>query len=42
VGHTLLTGVAGFIGSHLADFLIGTGVQIRGVDAYTDTYAPAR
>ena len=42
MGHTLLTGVAGFIGSHLADFLISRGVRIRGVDAYTDTYAPAR
>lgn len=40
MGRTLLTGVAGFIGSHLADFLIRRDVRIRGVDAFTDTYAP--
>jgi UDP-glucuronate 4-epimerase len=40
VGCILLTGVAGFIGSHLAESLAGDGWAVRGVDAFTDTYAP--
>jgi nucleoside-diphosphate-sugar epimerase len=40
VHRILLTGVAGFIGSHLAEFLLSSGCSIRGVDAFTDTYAP--
>lgn len=36
----LLTGVAGFIGSHLAESLARDGWAVRGVDAFTDTYAP--
>ncbi len=36
----LLTGIAGFIGSHLAEFLGQDGWSVRGVDAFTDTYAP--
>jgi len=39
VGCVLLTGVAGFIGSHLAEYLARSGWPIRGVDAFTDTYA---
>jgi nucleoside-diphosphate-sugar epimerase len=39
VGVTLLTGVAGFIGSHLAEALVRSGRSVRGVDAFTDTYA---
>src|SRR3712207_3343969 len=36
----LLTGIAGFIGSHLAESLGRDGWSVRGVDAFTDTYAP--
>jgi len=34
----LITGVAGFIGSHLADRLLAGGHQVAGVDAFTGTY----
>lgn len=37
----LVTGVAGFIGSHLAERLVGAGHQVIGVDAFTDFY-PSR
>jgi UDP-glucuronate 4-epimerase len=40
VGFILVTGIAGFIGSHLAEFLVHSGHHVRGVDAFTDTYAP--
>jgi UDP-glucuronate 4-epimerase len=40
VGCILLTGIAGFIGSHLAESLVQNGASVRGVDAFTDTYAP--
>lgn len=36
----LVTGVAGFIGSHLAEHLLARGYQVVGVDALTDYYAP--
>jgi UDP-glucuronate 4-epimerase len=36
----LLTGVAGFIGSHLAERLVGEGHEVVGVDAFTDYYDP--
>ena len=42
MGCILLTGVAGFIGSHLGESLVASGCAVRGVDAFTDTYAPAR
>jgi nucleoside-diphosphate-sugar epimerase len=42
VERILLTGIAGFIGSHLAESLIAGGCAVRGVDAFTDTYAPAQ
>jgi UDP-glucuronate 4-epimerase len=38
----LVTGVAGFIGSHLAERLIAEGHAVVGVDALTDYYDPAR
>jgi nucleoside-diphosphate-sugar epimerase len=38
----LVTGAAGFIGSHLAEALRGTGHDVGGVDAFTDYYDPAR
>ena len=34
----LVTGVAGFIGSHLADSLLADGVEVVGVDAFLDYY----
>lgn len=37
----LVTGAAGFVGSHLAERLIGDGCTVTGVDALTDFY-PAR
>lgn len=37
----VLTGAAGFIGSHVAELLLSSGVRVRGVDALTDTYPPA-
>jgi nucleoside-diphosphate-sugar epimerase len=39
MGCVLLTGIAGFIGSHLGESLVRDGWSIRGVDAFTDTYA---
>ncbi|MGH7742065.1 MAG: NAD-dependent epimerase/dehydratase family protein, partial [Candidatus Eiseniibacteriota bacterium] len=39
--HALVTGAAGFIGSHLVDRLLASGVRVTGVDAFTDTYDPA-
>lgn len=35
----LITGAAGFIGSHLAERLVATGVPVVGLDAFTDYYA---
>lgn len=35
----LVTGAAGFIGSHLAERLVALGHTVRGVDALTDYYA---
>ena len=40
-GIALVTGVAGFVGSHLGERLLGDGWQVRGVDCFTDTYARA-
>ena len=41
-GHTrvkaLVTGAAGFIGSHLAERLITTGATVTGIDCFTDYY----
>lgn len=36
--HALVTGAAGFIGSHLTDRLLADGVRVTGVDAFTDYY----
>lgn len=38
----LLTGCAGFIGSHTAEALVAAGHSVRGVDSFTDYYDPAR
>ncbi len=37
----LVTGVAGFIGSHLARALLGRGWQVTGIDCFTDYYPRA-
>lgn len=34
----VVTGVAGFIGSHLAERLLGDGYRVRGVDCFTGYY----
>ncbi len=40
-GLCIVTGVAGFIGSHLADALVARGHEVVGVDCFTDYYDPA-
>lgn len=37
----LITGVAGFIGSHLAEVLCGRGDAVIGLDSFNDYYDPA-
>jgi UDP-glucuronate 4-epimerase len=37
----VVTGAAGFIGSHLADTLLARGHDVLGVDCFTDYYDPA-
>jgi UDP-glucuronate 4-epimerase len=36
-----VTGAAGFIGSHLAEALVGAGHEVVGFDCFTDYYDPA-
>jgi UDP-glucuronate 4-epimerase len=38
----LITGVAGFIGSHLGEALAARGDEVVGVDSFTDYYDPER
>ncbi|MDQ3105867.1 MAG: NAD-dependent epimerase/dehydratase family protein [Actinomycetota bacterium] len=38
----LVTGAAGFIGSHLCESLLEQGFNVRGLDAFTSFYQPAR
>jgi UDP-glucuronate 4-epimerase len=38
----VVTGAAGFIGSHLSEALAAAGHEVAGVDAFTDYYDPAR
>jgi UDP-glucuronate 4-epimerase len=40
-GHVVVTGVAGFIGSHLAEALLARGHEVVGIDCFTPTYSPA-
>ena len=37
----VVTGAAGFIGSHLAELLVAQGNDVRCVDCFTDYYDPA-
>jgi nucleoside-diphosphate-sugar epimerase len=37
--NALVTGVAGFVGSHLAERLLDRGARVTGVDSFTDYYA---
>jgi UDP-glucose 4-epimerase len=39
--HALVTGAAGFIGSHLCERLRQEGCRVTGVDCFTDFYDPA-
>lgn len=41
VSLVLVTGSAGFIGSHVCEGLTAAGWRVRGVDAFTDTYDAA-
>ena len=38
----LVTGAAGFIGSHLCESLLRLGCEVRGLDAFTSFYDPRR
>jgi nucleoside-diphosphate-sugar epimerase len=40
-GHALVTGAAGFIGSHLVERLLREGVRVTGVDCFTGYYEAA-
>ena len=40
-GRVVVTGAAGFIGSHLASSLLDRGFEVTGVDAFTASYAQA-
>jgi len=41
VSRALVTGCAGFIGSHLAESLLADGWAVLGVDCFNENYAPA-
>src|SRR4026207_1502851 len=37
---SVITGVAGFIGSHLAERLLDAGHEVLGIDNFLDNYSP--
>jgi UDP-glucose 4-epimerase len=39
--HALVTGAAGFLGSHLSERLLADGARVTGVDCFTDYYDPS-
>ncbi len=41
-GKALVTGAAGFIGSHLCERLVSDGWTVTGIDSFTDYYDPKR
>jgi len=41
MNRVLVTGAAGFIGSHLCEALLQRGVSVTGLDCFTDYYDPA-
>jgi UDP-glucose 4-epimerase len=41
-GKILVTGAAGFIGSHLCERLVSDGWSVTGIDSFTDYYDPQR
>lgn len=42
MSRVLVTGAAGFIGSHLCEALLARGESVLGIDSFTDNYSPAR
>ena len=38
MGRALVTGAAGFIGSHLAERLVADGTEVIGLDCFTEYY----
>lgn len=42
MSRVLVTGAAGFIGSHLCESLLSSGCEVRGLDSFTTFYDPDR